>query len=247
MSNKVFSLMQPTFIPWIGYFILINSVNSFVFYDTAEFSRSSWHHKNKINKNNKSQNISLPIKHSGKTESLINSIIVKDRNFKKIRNTLSHSYEKKKDFQIVIDIYNKAYNDNIFLGKANIDFITSISCLLGIKTELLKISDINNESGNYRKSGSSIDDIINCGLKIDSHNYRSPKSATYINDNEITKFNEFDIKVDFFEYAPKDYACSNNSEFLPYLSIIDLIANIGIDKSSEFIKNANFKIETSCA
>lgn len=245
MSSKVFSLMQPTFLPWIGYFVLINSVNKFVFYDTAEFSRSSWHHKNKINKNNKCLTISLPIKHSGKAESLINSIIIKDRNFKKINTTLEHSYGKKKDFGVLMDIFNQSYDEDI-LGLANIKFIISISKLLGIKTEMYKMSEINYDSGYFRTNGSPIEDIISCGLKVGNHKYRSPKSASYIKHKEITKFNDHNMEVDFFEYIPKNYTFLNDLNFLPYLSVIDLIANVGIAKSSEFIKKAYFKIDSSC-
>ena len=70
MVVKNFSLMQPTFFPWIGYFLLIKKTQNFCFFDTAQFSRFSWHHRNKLNINGKELLISLPIKHLKKTCSL---------------------------------------------------------------------------------------------------------------------------------------------------------------------------------
>ena len=55
------SMMQPTFFPWPGYFNLISSVENFVFLDDAQFSKGSWHNRNKIFLLNKIHWLTLPI------------------------------------------------------------------------------------------------------------------------------------------------------------------------------------------
>ncbi|WP_368506726.1 WbqC family protein, partial [Staphylococcus pasteuri_A] len=40
--------MQPTYLPWLGYFSLINSADKFVFLDNVKLEKSDWHVRNKI-------------------------------------------------------------------------------------------------------------------------------------------------------------------------------------------------------
>ena len=47
-KTKVISISQPTFLPWIGYFDLIDRSDCFIFFDDAQFSKHSWHQRNKI-------------------------------------------------------------------------------------------------------------------------------------------------------------------------------------------------------
>ena len=47
------AIMQPTFLPWLGYFSLIKSVDKFVFLDDVQFDRRSWQQRNYILNNNK--------------------------------------------------------------------------------------------------------------------------------------------------------------------------------------------------
>ena len=46
------SIMQPHFLPWIGYFNLISQSEKFIFLDDAQFSKNSWHNRNRILNNN---------------------------------------------------------------------------------------------------------------------------------------------------------------------------------------------------
>ena len=56
------AISQPCYLPWIGYFNLINNVDTFVFLDDVEFSHQSWQHRNKIIINKDSHLLTLPVK-----------------------------------------------------------------------------------------------------------------------------------------------------------------------------------------
>ena len=56
------AIMQPTFLPWIGYFKLISEVDTFIFFDDAQYSKSSWHNRNRILVKNHINWLTLPIK-----------------------------------------------------------------------------------------------------------------------------------------------------------------------------------------
>ena len=42
------ALMQPMFLPWLGYFELMDVVDVFVFLDDFQFQRQSWGHRNRL-------------------------------------------------------------------------------------------------------------------------------------------------------------------------------------------------------
>ena len=55
------AVSQPTYLPWMGYFALINNVDAFVFYDDVQFSPQSWQQRNKIKTGNGTQWLTVPI------------------------------------------------------------------------------------------------------------------------------------------------------------------------------------------
>ncbi|WP_458576139.1 WbqC family protein [Aliamphritea spongicola] len=59
------AIMQPTYLPWAGYFHLMSQVNFFVFLDDVQFSKSSWQSRNRINCFGDVQWISLPVTRQG--------------------------------------------------------------------------------------------------------------------------------------------------------------------------------------
>ena len=76
------SIMQPHFLPWIGYFNLIAQSEKFIFLDDAQFSKNNWHNRNRILNNNLPLWISVPIK-SGNLKKKINETeIVSDDRWK---------------------------------------------------------------------------------------------------------------------------------------------------------------------
>ena len=57
------AIMQPTYLPWPGYFNLISKADVFVFLDDAQFQKNSWHNRNRILVENKPHWITVPVKH----------------------------------------------------------------------------------------------------------------------------------------------------------------------------------------
>jgi hypothetical protein len=61
MLSKKIAIMQPYFLPYLGYFQLMNAVDEFVIYDNIQFSKRGWIHRNRILENGKDIYVSLPI------------------------------------------------------------------------------------------------------------------------------------------------------------------------------------------
>ena len=73
--------MQPTFLPWIGYFAMIDRVDTFVYLDSTQVNKRSWQQRNKIKTPQGELWLTIPIQTKGKREQLIHeTLILKDLN-----------------------------------------------------------------------------------------------------------------------------------------------------------------------
>jgi len=76
------AIMQPYLFPYIGYWQLINAVDTFIIYDNIQFSKKSWFNRNYILLNGQKKLFSIPLKKN------FDNLHVKDRflsNEKKIK------------------------------------------------------------------------------------------------------------------------------------------------------------------
>ena len=117
-------IMQPTFLPYAGYFQLIQEADIFVYFDNVQFSKKSWQQRNKVNYDGKDHWLTLPVVKKG----LIRD--TKVGNTDKLQRTLSlkYNYSLIKPTEYLSDI-------NI----ANIEYIRN---KLGIKTRVVRSSQI---------------------------------------------------------------------------------------------------------
>jgi len=88
------SIMQPTYLPWAGYFALINASDLFLFYDDAQYSKNSWHNRNKVLLNKQPQWLSISISHKNRQN--INQTVLScyPRDIKKQIKTINTFYGK---------------------------------------------------------------------------------------------------------------------------------------------------------
>ena len=68
------AIMQPTYLPWLGYFDLIDRASIFVFLDDVQFERRSWQQRNRIISKDEYLTISVPVQKKGKRGQLIKDV-----------------------------------------------------------------------------------------------------------------------------------------------------------------------------
>ena len=91
------AVMQPYFLPYIGYFQLIKAVDTFVLYDDVEYTKKGWINRNRINVNSVPTFVTLPLK--------------KDSDFLEVRERLiSPDFEPKK----LLNLFDSAYRRAMF-------------------------------------------------------------------------------------------------------------------------------------
>lgn len=212
--------MQPTFLPWCGYFKLMQSCDIFVFLDNVQFDKRSWQQRNRFNINSKEHFLTVPILSKNKYYQLIKDTKIDNSQNWKLKHlkTLSHIYKSTPYFSKYFDIINKIYEKKFdLISELNICIIKTIARELNIKKKFFQSSKV------LSKDHEASDRLIEIIKKLECRTYISPKgSKSYLDQNKF-KYNQ--LELEFFEYTPKAYKQINNKKFIPNLSILDFLFN----------------------
>lgn len=209
-------IMQPYFLPYIGYFQLINAVDKYVVYDNIQYTKKGWFNRNRILQNGKDLLISIPlVKDSDYLE-------VKDRfvsdafDRKKLLNQIKESYRKAPYFTEIIPLIEEVVNfEDTNLFNYIYNSIKVICKQLNINTEIIISSSINIDH-----SLKGQDKVIAFCKELKANNYYNA-----IGGKELYTKDDFEneqIKLHFLSSNKVEYKQFNN-EFVPWLSILDVM------------------------
>lgn len=139
---KKVAIMQPYFFPYIGYFQLVNAVDTFVFYDDVQFIKNGWINRNKILINGAEHFVTVPCRDVSSFK-LINEIKhdLNDKATNKLLKKIRLSYQKAPWFGSVFPIIEKVVNlDSEYVADLAVASIQACTEYLGIETEFKKSS-----------------------------------------------------------------------------------------------------------
>jgi len=208
------AIMQPYFFPYIGYFQLINAVDKFVLYDDVNFIKQGWINRNRILLNNKDFFLTLQLSGASSFKR-INEIKI-GNNKDNLLKTIEQAYKKSPYFDKVFSIFesvlkNPETNLAVFLEYS----IKTINNYLDIPTEILISSQINkkNELKGQEK-------VIEICKKLNTDDYINSFGGMELYSKE--NFLDQNIHLKFLKTNEIKYNQFNN-EFVPFLSIIDIL------------------------
>jgi hypothetical protein len=218
-SMKKIAILQSNYIPWKGYFDMINSVDEFILYDTAQFTKNDWRNRNKIKTHNGINWLTIPVKHS--ISQKINEIQVLNDLWKiKHWKTISQSYSKSIFFKDYKTLFKDLYLNisETFLSKINYNFICEINKILGIKTKISWSTD-------YDLIGGKTERLVDLCKQAQATEYiTGPAAKSYINEK---MFLSEDIKITWMDYSGYPEYNQLFPHFEHGVSILDLIFNEG--------------------
>lgn len=225
---KVISIRQPGYLPYLGFFKKIESVDTFVFLDDVQYSRGDWDNRNKIRTPNDSIWLTVPI--LSKPVKLLNQVKIDySKNWLyKHKSAIKFNYENSPFFDLywknIESILDKSYEKLLELNISLIDYFLSV---LQIKTETILSSTLDLNSAGSKK-------LLDICKLLDADTYLSGELGKNYLDKKI--FQNANIKIIFEKFHHPVYN-QNNSNFLSNLSIIDLLFNEG-PNSIEILKNS---------
>jgi hypothetical protein len=227
-------IMQPYLFPYIGYFQLISAVDKFVVYDDVNFIKAGWINRNNLLINKSKNLFTVPLKNVS-TFSLINETKI-NRNLygfwkTKLLKSIEFSYKKAPYFDpvysIVKNVLDSHEEDNI--SKIAVSSIKTVNNYLDLNTEINDTSTIyNNENLKGQERVLDICIIENAKQYINLIG----GVELYSKDNFIKR----GIILNFMKSNPIFYNQFHN-EFVPSLSIIDVLMFNSVEQTKGMIKN----------
>lgn len=213
--------MQPTYLPWLGYFDLMDQSDIFVFLDNVQFERQSWQQRNKIKSPKGELLLTIPVIRKYPQEirevQINNNLSWQTEHLKAVQ----YNYSKAKYFNEYADFFQKFYTEKkVKLIDFTIPIILWLKDVLGIDCNIIKSSELD-------ARGKKVNLLIDICRKIGADEYLSPiGSKEYIDENNL--FEEEDIKLEYQQFEHPTYP-QLWGEFIPHLSVIDLLFNCGSD------------------
>ncbi len=226
------TILQPTYLPWLGFFDMIDASDVFVVYDHAQFVKKSWHCRNRIKTNNGELMLSVPIKKAPQKTPICDITINEQYTLKKHWKTISHAYCKSRYFEDYKDIFADLYDKEfVLLRDLNIAIIKTICTMLGISKKIQYSSelDLQEDERNLCRT----EKIISICKKMEITSLFDSEGARELLDCSI--FDKEHINIRFQDIKFPHYF-QLYDEFITHLSVIDLIFNEG-EKSLDLIRS----------
>jgi hypothetical protein len=223
------AIMQPYFLPYIGYFQLLNTVDKFVLYDDVNFINRGWINRNNMLVGGKPYLFTIPLVNASQNR-LIHEVQLSDEASwrKKLTKTVQQAYLKAPYFQIVFPLFEKMIHQE---AKDVSDLIhqslLDLTGYLGIDTEIVRSSRIYDNSTHKGQ-----DRILDICRKEGATHYINPIGGQELYNKAL--FEQEGIQLNFIKSILHPYSQFKNA-FVPWLSILDVLMFNDITKTRELL------------
>lgn len=224
------AIMQPTYLPWSGYFHLASKVDTFVFLDDVQFERRSWQSRNRILSNGQELILTVPVQHSPQETiisdiELSNNVPWRKKHLRTLQIAYPSIWRNNNISEPLIAEYEKSHQSLVDL---NIALINLFFSWFEINCQTLRASELSC-NGNRSKHLSEI-----CRA-IRADTYYSPiGSRAYLEEDKFEQIT--DIALRYSNYIPTPYSQGKNVDFVSHLSVIDVVGHCGLEFTRDYIR-----------
>lgn len=227
------AIHQPHYFPWLGYLNKMMSVDTFILLDEVQIEKGSNMYRNKLSTlDGKEKYITLPYEKKGslnkkfKDIKLDNTILWQERQYNFIENNYKKTPYFKEIMPYIEKIFYKKYER---LCEVIIESILIEKEIFNIDTKIICQSELSYDQNN--KKNELLIDLCKAA-KVDE--YLSGNGAKKYMNEEVFLENGIGVKYQSFNY-PK---YKQQHEFVPNLSGLDILFNLGIDESRKVLKGS---------
>lgn len=221
--GRVCAISQPAFLPWLGWFDLVDQVDLFIILDDVAFSKQSWQQRNRIRTRNGLEFLSVPVKTAGRLGQVIADCELVDQSFVvKTIKSLQANYAKAPFFdgafdELVSTLQSSASTNR--LVELNCSLISWMAARLGLATPTIRASTL----GIGGERGEHVAAICE---RVGAACYLSPVGAEHYLIEDKCSFDRRSIEISIHVYEHPQYV-QRFSPFIPFASALDLIFNLG--------------------
>lgn len=223
-------ILQPSYIPWRGFFDQIRRADLFVFYDDVQYDKHGWRNRNQIKTNQGKQWLTIPVNSKGVTS----GIPIKDVRIdwskpwtKSHLKSITISYARSPYFKAYLPLLESLYQrHDEFLADFTIESTIVLTRELGMtSTHFMRSSELSGIEGQ------KTDRVINVLKQVGATHYLcGPSAGSYM---EPEKFNAAGITFEYMEYNYPEYP-QLHPPYDPYVTILDLMFMMGKDALQYF-------------
>lgn len=233
MTARWCAIMQPTYLPWAGYFNLIASVDRFVFLDDVQYARKTWQCKNRILVDGKVETLEVPVvKAPLQTGFDVIKIDYAKPWVERHLAVLVKAYAVSPFGGAMLDIVRPILLRNPeHLVALNTQIIEAIAQALGPKVQFSVATDLG--CGGHRS-----DHVAAICKAVDATHYLSPEGArAYLAEDDFQ--NQHPIHLAFQDYPAIPYPQAGGGVFESHLSILDVFANLGPEATADYVRGSD--------
>lgn len=228
---KTVAIVQSSYIPWKGFFDLVNDADEVVLLDDVQYTRRDWRNRNRIKTAQGPVWLTIPVEVKGRYHQTIRETRIADQRWSRRHlDSLRHSYARAPHFAELEDTFVRAYDDagsRDSLSEVNAGLIHMVCGLLGIATTISSSADFRLED---EPTGRLVSICVQAGAK----RYLSGPSARAYLDESL--FGTAGIEVAYVDYSGYPEYPQLYPPFVHEVSILDLLVHTGPD-APRFMKS----------
>lgn len=227
------AIMQPYLFPYFGYYQLINAVDKFVVYDDVNFIKQGWINRNNILVNGKPYLFTVPLKNQSSFNK-INATIVNEKVYvlwvNKFLKTVEQNYSKAPFYNEVLSLLKNIFQmEDEYISSIAVKSLKLVSKFIGVNTVFEDSTII---YGNQHLS--SQDRVLDICIKEQANYYVNPIGGVDLYSKK--DFSDKGIVLNFIKSKKVEYR-QFNEDFVPNLSIIDILMFNDISSIKIFLNN----------
>lgn len=218
------AIMQPTYLPYLGYFHLIAASDVFVFLDDVQFARRSWQQRNRIFGASGEVMLTVPVQRAER-EAPISDIRLCDSPWReKHLASIRHTYGKRPFFAEGMAFLETRLGAET-LADLNCGLIEAAARRMGLTTEFIRASTLGTD-------GHRSDHLLAICRAVGATDYLSPMgSHAYMEADGVFAASAFSVRFQPFVAIPYP----QGRAFVPYMAFIDAVMNLGWEGTADLI------------
>jgi hypothetical protein len=222
--QKTLVVLQPGYLPWLGFFDQMRRSDVFVYYDDVQFDKHGWRNRNRIKAPDGPHWLTVPVLHRGKGQPLIVDTLVDNKTdwARKHVGTLRQYYAKAP--------YVKQYLPEIeaVLSQTWTHIVDLDLAVVELMARWLKVTANVSRASQLGVGGGQSERLVKLCLRFGARRYLSGSAARdYL---DLGLFERNGIEVLWQDYHHPVYP-QQFGPFVPFLSAIDLLFNCGEDSA----------------
>jgi WbqC-like protein len=231
MAAGTLVVLQPGYLPWLGFFDQMQRSSVFIYYDDVQFDKHGWRNRNRVKAPGGGLHwLTVPVLHSGRNRPAIHEVEIDNRTpwARKHVGTLKQFYRAAPHLHRYLPALEEMLERRWTL-LVDLDLaVTKLICgWLGLERRTLRASELGIAGGQSER-------LLALCQHVGAQRYLSGSAARDYVDTEL--FSRAGIEIEWQDYVHPVYP-QLHGDFVPYLSIVDLLFNCG-EESSAILRRA---------